>query len=758
MTDVREAGRRDGRAASVAEHYRRQLEAIATNATLALFIMDERQHCTYMNPAAEALTGYTLADVRGKPLHDVVHHARPDGSPYPLSECPIDRVFPQNNREQGEETFVHRDGHYYPVAYTASPIREGSALVGTIIEVQDVTHRKEEERAAAEQHRLLAFNAAVGRALSLPDALPFVLQRCAEALVEHLDAAFARIWTLDAAGRVMELRASAGLYTHLGGPHGRIPVGELKIGQIAEGRRPHLTNAVLGDPGIGDLEWARREGMVAFAGYPLVVEDRLIGVIAMFARRSLSAVAIQALASVAVGIAVGIQRKQVEAELREQTEVVEAINRIGQMLTAELDLNRLVQAVTDVATELAGAQFGSFFYNVLDERGESYMLYTLSGVPREAFATFPMPRNTAVFGPTFRGEGVVRLDDVTRDPRYGKNPPYHGMPAGHLPVRSYLALPVFSRSGEVLGGLFFGHAECGRFTARVEHLLTGIAAQAGIAIDNARLFARAGDAIRLRDEFLSIASHELRNPVAGVKGAAQMLRRAEERGQLDRARLHRYVGIIDHTATRLATLTEDLLDVSRLRTGGLPLRPQPTNVAALVEAVVTRVQMHGDTERVAVDLECRPCPAVVDPDRVEQVIENLLSNAVKYSPGGGEIRVSLTLDGDGILLGVRDAGIGLPEDALERIFEPFGRAGNAVARNIEGLGLGLYICRQIAEQHGGRLWAESPGEGLGTTLLLRLPGSGPPTPVVADDAPSHAAPSHAAPSHAAPPAGRPPGD
>jgi PAS domain S-box-containing protein len=182
------------------------------------------------------------------------------------------------------------------------------------------------------------------------------------------------------------------------------------------------------------------------------------------------------------------QRQQAEGSLREQTEVVEAINRIGQTLSAELDLHKLVQALTDAATELTGAKFGSFFYNVADACGESYMLYTLSGVPLEAFAHFPMPRNTDIFGPTFRGEGVIRLVDVKQDPRYGRSSPYYGMPAGHLPVTSYLAVPVISRSGEVLGGLFFGHPEAGVFTERHERIIVGLAAQAAIAMDNARLF------------------------------------------------------------------------------------------------------------------------------------------------------------------------------------------------------------------------------------------------------------------------------
>jgi PAS domain S-box-containing protein len=176
------------------------------------------------------------------------------------------------------------------------------------------------------------------------------------------------------------------------------------------------------------------------------------------------------------------------AQVGEEARTLEILNRTGVAVAAELDLERLVQTVTDAGVELTGAQFGAFFYNVLGESGEAYTLYTLSGVPREAFAKFPMPRNTAVFEPTFRGRGPVRSDDILTDPRYGRSPPYHGMPPGHLPVRSYLAVPVAARSGEVIGGLFFGHADPGVFTERAERIVTGMAGQAAVAIDNARLY------------------------------------------------------------------------------------------------------------------------------------------------------------------------------------------------------------------------------------------------------------------------------
>lgn len=176
-----------------------------------------------------------------------------------------------------------------------------------------------------------------------------------------------------------------------------------------------------------------------------------------------------------------------ESALREETRRADALNRIAAAIAAGRELADVVQAVVDGGVELTGAAFGAFFYNLVDDAGESYTLYALSGAPRSAFEHYPMPRNTKIFDPTFSGAGIVRSPDITADPRYGQNPPYNGMPNDHLPVRSYLAAPVLSRGGEVLGGLFFGHPDVGVFSERAEQLLVGLAAQAAIAADNARL-------------------------------------------------------------------------------------------------------------------------------------------------------------------------------------------------------------------------------------------------------------------------------
>jgi signal transduction histidine kinase/DNA-binding response OmpR family regulator len=202
---------------------------------------------------------------------------------------------------------------------------------------------------------------------------------------------------------------------------------------------------------------------------------------------SILTVAVDVTEQVKARLAVEAARKQ----LAEQHRSSETLHRIGRVLSAELDLDPILQILTDEATRLCRAQFGAYFYNVVDARGEEYMLYALSGVPREAFARFPMPRNTDVFGPTFRGETIVRSDDITKDPRYGHLPPYHGMPEGHLPVHSYLAVPVVNRNGKVLGGLFFGHREVGVFHEGDERLIAAVATQAAVAIDNAELYAQA---------------------------------------------------------------------------------------------------------------------------------------------------------------------------------------------------------------------------------------------------------------------------
>ena len=234
------------------------------------------------------------------------------------------------------------------------------------------------------------------------------------------------------------------------------------------------------------------------------------------------------------------------AEVREEARALEVLNRTGVAVAAEHDLEKLVQMVTDAGVELSHAEFGAFFYNVVRDDGEAYTLYTLSGAPREAFEKFPMPRNTAIFEPTFRGRGPVRAFDILADARYGKSAPYHGMPKGHLPVRSYLAVPVASRSGEVLGGLFFGHPQPGVFTERAERIVTALAAQAAVAIDNARLYQTSQREIAARTR----AEQELQ----------QLNQSLEERANVRARELAASLTQLEETERRFRLLVESVTD------------------------------------------------------------------------------------------------------------------------------------------------------------------------------------------------------
>ena len=176
---------------------------------------------------------------------------------------------------------------------------------------------EQSETQLATRMRLATLAADIGLALTTADDLQDTLQHCAQAIVDHLDAAFARIWTLNEAERMLELRASAGMYTHLNGPHGRVPIGKFKFGLIAQERRPHITNHVVGDPRISDQEWARRKGMIAFVGYPLLLGSSVVGVLAIFARRVLTPMDLEAMATAAQSLSVGIARARAIGDLRE---------------------------------------------------------------------------------------------------------------------------------------------------------------------------------------------------------------------------------------------------------------------------------------------------------------------------------------------------------------------------------------------------------------------------------------------------------
>jgi PAS domain S-box-containing protein len=259
------------------------------------------------NQAELDLIGYTREEYVGHHIADF--HADPE-----TIKDILQRLARNETLHNYEARLRCKDGSFKYVLISSNVRLEDGKFVHTRCFTRDITERKLAQKELEERTRVAVMTADIGMALTRSDSLKDMLQSCVESFVKHLNAAFARIWILNEEENVLELRASAGMYTHTDGPHGRVPVGKFKIGLIAEERQPHLTNNVIGDPRVGDQEWAAREGMVAFAGYPLIVDEQLIGVMAMFAREPLAEATLQAMASVANGIALGIERKRAEEE------------------------------------------------------------------------------------------------------------------------------------------------------------------------------------------------------------------------------------------------------------------------------------------------------------------------------------------------------------------------------------------------------------------------------------------------------------
>ncbi|ANL30810.1 sensor histidine kinase/response regulator hybrid protein (plasmid) [Rhizobium phaseoli] len=454
-------------------------------------------------------------------------------------------------------------------------------------------------------------------------------------------------------------------------------------------------------------------------------------------------------------------------ELRAKSEALAVVNRAGAAITVEPDVERLTQIVVDAGVTLTGAEFGAFFYNVDDGEGGSYMLYALSGVDRKNFEKFPMPRNTKVFAPTFDGEGIVRSDDILLDPRYGQNAPHSGMPKGHLPVRSYLAVPVKSRDGSVIGGLFFGHAEPGRFSQATEASLVSLAGQSAVAIDNIRLFRAAKleidqrrdmeDQLRKLNEMLEVRVAAEIADRQQAEAALQQAQKMESIGKLTGGVAHDFNNLLQVISGNLQLLGKDVAEngrakerianalvavergsrlASQLLAFGRrqPLEPKVVNIGRLVTGMDDMLRRAlGEEIEVETIVSGGLWNTFADPVQIENALLNLAINSRDAMDGAGRLTIEVGnafLDdsysrthpevkaGQYVVLAVTDTGSGMTEEVKEQAFEPF----FSTKPEGKGTGLGLSMVYGFVKQSGGHVKIYSQ-TGEGTTIKLYLPRS-----------------------------------
>ena len=519
----------------------------------------------------------------------------------------------------------------------------------------------ERERGHAERDRLAAFTADVGGALTRSESLPRALDASAQAMVEHLGAAIASIWVVHPKDPILERRAAAGRGADMPGSLRQIPVGQFRIGKIAAESAPRIIDLTAASPEEGDQDWARSQGLVSFAGYPLTAAGHCLGVMAMFAGEPITEPALRAMATVADAIALAIGRERVADSLRASEALTRSV--VDGMLEGLVivDGSNRIRSVNPAAERIFG-----------------YARNELVGQPliRLVPDTGDAAPNTFLLAA--RRSGMGRVTEWEGRRKDGSVFPFE------------LSLFEFWTSeGRHFGGAIKDVSE----RREVE---------------------------RLKQEFVSTVSHELRTPLTSIRGALGLVAGGAA-GALP-AKAKDLLDIALKNSERLTRLVNDILDMEKIASGQLEFRRQELELAPLVASAVDANRSYGDSYGVSLTIQSEAPDARVwaDADRLTQVLTNLISNAVKYSARGGTVRLVTSLRADSVRLEVVDRGSGIPEEFRSRIFGRFQQADSSDTRQKGGTGLGLAITRLIIENLGGKIGFETE-MGRGTTFWIELP-------------------------------------
>ena len=559
-------------------------------------------------------------------------------------------------------------GRWYAV--NASPSDAGLAVF-----FHDITDQYKALKAREALEQAVAFQGDVSNALSRTDAsLDAILQDCAEAVARHTQAALARIWLTNKAENMLELHASAGIDMPLDGSQSRIPVGDLTIGQIAATGHPHITNNIRIDPFIGEKEWARGEGMISFAGDPLLRGNKVIGVMAILARHRLKKDLLHNFESVASAISHGIERKRTEQALRDKEETLRLAAEATELGTWDWDLKAKTLSLNARTRVIFGLPCnGSPSYQRFLELIHPDDRERVHNTVNQSLD----PAGTGDYDAAYR---VLRDDGTLKWVREKGKVTFERRGSDSVPIR---------------------------FVGTVIDIT-----DSKITEEELR------NANRAKDEFLATLSHELRTPLTAIYGWATLLHSK----QLSEEKAVNAYEVIERNAKAQLQLVDDLLNVSRITLGKVKIAPRWFEPRLIIDAAVESIRPAAAAKEI--DLRTRTngtSQIFADPDRLQQVIYNLLTNALKFTEKGGEISVDLGRTGDKCQIRVRDTGEGIDPDFLPFVFDRFRQADSSMTRKHGGLGIGLNIVRTITEMHGGTVLAHSEGKGKGTTMTVELP-------------------------------------
>ncbi len=687
--------------------YRHTLNAAAD----AIISLDEQGNVLEFNRAAEALFGYQRHEMLGRPPTAIMPERR-----RALHENGVRRFLETGLRKLPNwnsllVTGLTKDGHEVPLEISLSVLQvDGKKYLTGVC--RDITERKQVEQTMKERAKIAALTGEIGVALVKQRSLQAMLQHCAEILVDHLNIALARIWQLNESEQMLELRASAGIYTHLDGLHARIPVGKFRIGLIAQERQPHLTNDVSNDPHVGDPQWAGHEGLVAFAGHPLLVGNRLVGVMGMFVSHPLSENTIKALAAIADHIALGIDRKLAETEKEQIYEENQRLLASIPSLLIGFDSDCRITKWNRAAEEILGVPMSKAIRARLEELEISWDHAQLDKIVRDCLST-KRSISPSKYIPFRRRDGAN----------------------GSLGVS---VSPTIKNDNEVKGVILLATdlTERRNLEAQLAHAqkLESIGQlAAGIAHEINTPTQYVGDNIA----FFSDAFKDIRKVVDRFRGALNAVKDgildeqviAEIEEEIDGAD---FDYLADEIPKAIAQAQEGIERITKIvramkefsHPGGEDKVASDINKLIQNTITVARNEWKYVAE-VVMDFDIELPLVPVHIGEFNQVILNLIVNAahaigdcIKDDPSRkGLLTISTRGKKDCVEIRVQDTGTGIPEAIRAKIFEPF----FTTKPMGKGTGQGLAIAHAaIVKKHGGTLTFETE-VGKGTTFIIRLP-------------------------------------
>ena len=571
----------------------------------------------------------------------------------------------------------------------------------------------------ATERRLRATHA-VARALAEDSSVADAMPRILAALAGALDAKLAAFWqpegdALVATAVWCAVPAECAHWEAL--CHGkRFESGSGLPGKVWKERGPSW----IADIGAS-AHMPRHSGLVARGaksgiGFPIVVGGNVLGVMELFFTSSEAPddTLVEVLRTIGAHLGQFLRQAQATSaaqatarELAAERETLTRLDDVAQRIVGQREITALVQVVSDAATELTGAQFGAFFYHVVDpHNGESALAAAVTGATRAAFDKLGLSRKVGVFTATFDGKGPVRIGDVTKDPRFAKNLPERNLVDPALPMKSYLAVPVITRSGIVLGGLFFGHAQPNVFGERQQQIASAIAAHAATAMDNARLHSDSQRLIKELektnvelDQFAYVASHDLRAPLRGISNLAQWIE--EDLGQTIPKKIAEQLQLLRGRAARMDKLINGLLELARV--GRARQQTERVDVTELLHETIDLASPSASARVLIIG-----AMPTLTAERValQQVLLNLITNSLQHAKRKDVVvRVTAIERADEVEIVVADNGVGIAPEHHERVWQMFQTL--ASRDQVESTGIGLAIVKKQVEAAGGRAWIDA---------------------------------------------------